>query len=102
HVSPANQVILTWCRRKDEDGVKHEVRYAFADIHRIGWAKATPAPGGIVAPPRRNRSANGIWASGMVYDSTGLPLSGQSMLYLAIKPENSVQFTQIAVPLHLK
>ena len=72
------------------------MRYAFRSIHQIGWQQATPAPGGLLSPPG-TRAANG-----MVYDSAALPLSGQALLYLAIKPENSDRFSQVAIPLTLK
>ena len=55
---------------------------------------ATPAPGGIVAPD------SGAY-NGMVYDTTALPLSGHSVVYIAIKPQNSNLFSQIAVRLDL-
>ena len=38
----------------------------------------------------------------MVYDSRALPLTGQPVLYLAIKPQNSDIFSQIAIPLTRK
>jgi RNA polymerase sigma factor (sigma-70 family) len=96
HVPQANRIIVTWNRHKDEDRVRHEVRFAFEPIHEIGWQKATPAPSGTIAPAG-TREANG-----MVYDSTALPLAGQTLVYLAIKPENSERFSQVAVPLTLK
>lgn len=96
YVPNANRVIVTWMRNKNENTVKHEVRYAFADIHANGWNSATPAPGGTVTPPG--------WQgyNGMFYDTTSLPLSGKSVLYLAIKPlANNPQglFAQVAIPL---
>jgi hypothetical protein len=38
----------------------------------------------------------------MVYDTTELPLSGQSVVYIAIKPQNATLFSQVVVPLTLK
>jgi RNA polymerase sigma-70 factor (ECF subfamily) len=96
HDPDKNRIIVTWSRRKDEDSVRHELRYAFRDIHALGWAAATPAPGGMVAA-----AGTGI-ASGMVYDTTELPLSGHTVLYVAIKPQHSDSFSQIAIPLTLK
>jgi hypothetical protein len=40
--------------------------------------------------------------NGMVYDTAELPLSGQTVVYVAIKPENAQVFSQIAIPLGLK
>ncbi|OAI50294.1 hypothetical protein AYO44_05770 [Planctomycetaceae bacterium SCGC AG-212-F19] len=96
HMPPTNRLILSWSRPKDEDDVKHEVRYAFADIHKIGWDKAEPAPRGLIAP-----SGSGAF-NGMVYDTMELPLAEQSVVYVAIKPQNAALFSQIAVPLTLK
>jgi RNA polymerase sigma factor (sigma-70 family) len=96
HDPTTNRVIVTWSRRKDETGIAHEVRYAFRDIHVLGWGPATPGPGGTVA------AAGSGSANGMVYDTTELPLSGHPVLYVAIKPQNSEKFSQIAIPLNLK
>ncbi|MBY0523282.1 MAG: RNA polymerase sigma factor [Gemmataceae bacterium] len=95
-VQANRRLIVTWNRAVEEDAVKHEVRYAFTSIHRFGWEKATPAPGGIVAPSGRHN------ASSMVYDTTELPLSRQSVVYIAIRPQNSRLFSQIEVPLNLR
>jgi hypothetical protein len=97
HERDSNRIIVTWNRRRDEDQVRHEVRYAFADIHGIGWSQAQPAPAGIVTPPGKGRGY-----SGMIYDTTALPLSKQAVVYIAIKPENSETFSQVAIPLNLK
>src|SRR5262249_35265912 len=90
---PRNEVIVTWNRAKDDNGIAHEVRYSFSDIHQSGWSAAPPARGGLITPPG--------WQgyNGMVYDTTALPLSGHTTLYVAIKPQNSSTFTQIAIPL---
>lgn len=93
YVLASRRLIVTWNRNKAEDSIAHEVRFAFRDIHRIGWSSATPAPGGTVAPP--GKGAN----QGMVYDSSALPLEGQECVYIAIRPANSERFTQIAIPL---
>jgi hypothetical protein len=95
YVAAANRVIVSWNRHKDQHTVNHEVRYAFSNIHAIGWNAATPAPNGVITPPGHGGYNN------MVYDSTSLPLSGRSVVYIAIKPQNSTAFSQIAVPLNL-
>jgi len=96
HLPAQNRLILTWSRRLAEDSVVHEVRYAFSDIHATGWKNATPAPRGLIAPPGQGS------ANGMVYDSQDLPLAGERLVYIAIKPQNAELFSQIAVPLTLK
>lgn len=95
YVASSNRVVVTWDRNKNEDTVNHDVRYSFQDIHQIGWNAATPAPGGIITPP----GSGGY--NGMVYDTTTLPLAGQTVVYIAIKPENSNLFTEVAVPLNV-
>jgi hypothetical protein len=92
-VAAENRLILTWARHKDENAVKHEVRYAFSNIHEIGWDKATRTPSGIITPP----GFQGY--NGMVYTTTALPLTGKPKVYLAIKPENSAVFSQIELSL---
>ncbi len=91
YVPEQNKFILTWSRPKDENTIKHEVRYSTKNIHEIGWAAATPAPNGIIEPPG--------WQgyNGMVYSTAALKLSGT--VYVAIKPENSNLFSQISFTL---
>jgi hypothetical protein len=93
YVPTTNQVRVGWMRRKDQSSVKHEVRYAFSDIFSSGWSNATPAPDGIITPP----SSGGY--NGMSWSTYSLNLSGQSLLYVAIKPQNSSLFRQIVIPL---
>jgi len=95
HVPSQGRIVATWNHRPDE-AVAHEVRYAFEDIHRLGWKRAPAAPGGTVRP---GQQAN---KDGMIYDTQALPLAGHSVLYLAIKPQNSDVFSQVAIPLDLK
>jgi hypothetical protein len=73
--------------------MRHEVRYAFDDIHRLGWNEAKPAPNGTITPP----GLGGY--NGMIYDTTDLPLTSWKVVYIAVKPENSTLFSQIAMPL---
>ncbi len=84
---------MTWRRPKDENNIPHEVRYAFEDIHQVGWNAARPAPKGIIKPPG--------WQgyNGMLYATRALPLEGHPVVYIAIKPQNSRRFSQISIPL---
>jgi hypothetical protein len=96
YVPSSNRVIVTWFRNKNENTVNHEVRYSFSDIHQGGWNSATAAPSGVRTPPG-DQGYNGMY-----YDSTALPLSGRSMVYIGIKPlSNNPQglFAQVAIPL---
>lgn len=95
-VPDTNELIVTWSRAKNEESIRHEVRYAFSDIHALGWEKATPAPKGVV------KSLGSGGYNGMLYRSTELPLAGKAVVYLAIKPENAKLFSQIGLPLSSK
>lgn len=87
-----SRIYLTWNHRKDTTET-HEVRYAFSDIHNMGWANANVAPGGTVS-----RDGSGGYNL-MHYSTTSINVSGQSTIYLAIKPSNSNVFSQISLPL---
>lgn len=90
-----NRLIVCW-RRQKNDVRRHEVRYAFQSVHKLSWDAAAPAPKGIITPP----GAGGY--NGMLYDTTELPLVGQKMIYIAMKPEGSAQFSEVAVPLNAR
>ncbi|MDB5047947.1 MAG: hypothetical protein JWO30_1018 [Fibrobacteres bacterium] len=89
YVAAEDKIVMTWSRDKDENTVKQEIRYSTKNIHEIGWAAATPAPNGIITPPG--------WQgyNGMVYTVTGLKPTGT--IYIAIKPQNSELFSQVAL-----
>jgi hypothetical protein len=70
------------------------VRYAFSDIYTLGYANATPAPGGTGLMPLGTGGFNN-----MVWSTTQINVSGQSNIYIAIKPQNSSAFHQIVHPL---
>lgn len=91
YISAADRLIVTWNRAKSEDSVRHILRYSFQNIHQIGWKSATPCPRGAIVPTDKG--------FGMVYNTSSLPLKQKSVVYIAIKPENSRLFTQIEVPL---
>ncbi len=92
YVPGSNRVQVGWARRKNQDTLAYEVRYAFEDIHALGWDNATPAPGGSI-------SGNGNGAYNLMeYSTTGISVSGKSMVYVAIKPKDSSLFRQIALP----
>jgi hypothetical protein len=93
YVPGSNEVRVGWARRKDQPNVSHEVRYAFTDIFALGWAGATAAPNGTVSP-----QGDGGYNT-MFWSTTSLNLAGRSTLYVAIKPQNSSLFSQIAIPL---
>jgi hypothetical protein len=92
YVPSSNKISVGWQRRKDEMGA-HEVRYSFSDVFSVGWNAATPAPGGTVSP-----LGDGGY-NGMAWSTTGISTSGRNVIYVAIKPQNSSSFRQIAIPL---
>lgn len=99
HDPTSNRLVVTWNGHKRET-VRHELRYAFQDIHEIGWSKATPAPGGILVSSEDDSS--------LIYETTAIPLAGQDTVYLAIRvldstkfPELTNLFSQITLPLNL-
>ena len=91
---PSNLLRVGWSRRKDQESIAHEVRYAFSDIHSLGWNAATPAPGGVVVPP----SGSGPYQT-LEYSTSSINLSGRSAIFFAIKPQGASRFRQIAIPL---
>jgi hypothetical protein len=94
YVKKSNQIIVGWMRDKNQNAIKHQVRYAFHDIYDIGWDLALKAPAGIITP-------NG-WGghNGMNYRTNKILMQNHKMLFLAIKPENSDKFSQIEIPLN--
>jgi PKD repeat protein len=94
YTAASNQLIVTWNRDKADVNVSDEVRYSFTDIHQTGWAAATAAPNGLVTPTAGSGPYNT-----MIYNTSALPLVGHSVVYIAIKPQNSDLFTEIEVPL---
>lgn len=93
YIPRTNELAIGWGRAKNEDSVKHEVRYSFSDIYATGWNAATVPPNGTITP-----TGNGGYNT-MSWSSTSLPLSGKSKVFVAIKPQNSSLFRQIEVPI---
>ncbi len=93
YVPATNEIMVGWQRHKDENDVNHEVRYAFEDIHQIGWEAAILAPDGVVAPLG--------WQgyNGMEWVTQAIDVSGTSQIYIAIKPQNATTFRQITIPI---
>ena len=94
YVPGSNQVIVNWERQIPADSTNWEVRYAYSDIHSLGWNNAIAAPNGTVTPP-----GNGDYVE-MHYASTAIPTAGQTVLYVAVKSQTEpAKFNQIAIPL---
>jgi hypothetical protein len=87
YVRATNTIRLGWMRNKDENNVQHDVRWATEDIHMTGWDAATPL--GTVTPPGW-QGYNGMALNQQIALPAGT-------VYLAIKPQNSAIFSQIAL-----
>lgn len=87
-----NKLAVGWNRDKNENDVKHEVKYSFTDIHSTGWDAATSAPNGVITPPGWQGYNRMRWTT------TSIDLSGKVSIYIAIKPQNSSLFRQIKIP----
>ena len=92
YVPATNKVDVGWLRDKNENDVKHEVRYSFYDIHHHGWNSATPAPKGIVD------TLGWQGYNAMAYETNMIDIQGHKKLYIGIKPQNSIRFRQIVLP----
>jgi hypothetical protein len=93
YVASSNTVVMGWNRRKDEQAVAHEVRYAFSDIYALGYGNASVAPNSPV-----KGGPDGVYNQ-MKYSTTAINVAGHTTLYMAIKPQNSNLFRQIVIPL---
>jgi len=92
YIPKTNELRLGWTRRKDQESSPNfEVRYAFSDIHASGFTSATLA---ATVPPN---CCNGDNMTS--YSTTGISVSGQSVIYMAIRPVGATLFRQIAIPL---
>ena len=94
YVPSTNTVKVGWLRNKNEDSIKHDVKYSFSDIHQIGWNAATPAPSGTDITPPGSAGYNGMY-----YTTAAINVAGHSTLYIGIKPQNTALFKQIAIPI---
>lgn len=92
YIPESNEIFVGWGHPKDDDKTKYEVRYSFEDIHQAGWAHATPAPGGLLSPVSTAYN-------GMEYSTKAIKVAGHDRIMIAIKPQNSAGFRQIAIPL---
>ena len=95
YIPAKNEIFVGWNHPKDDDKTKHEVRYSFDDIHKIGWDRALPAPDGIVKPV-------GTAYNGMEYSTTKIAVAGHDHVTIAIKPQGSTLFRQIVIPVKSK
>jgi hypothetical protein len=93
YVPTSNKLLVGWMRNKNEESVKHDIRYAFQDLFQLGWNNATAAPNGTVS------ALNSGGYNGMEYSTTSINVAGRSSIYIGIKPQNSSSFRQIVIPI---
>ena len=93
--SANNTIQLGWNRHKDENSLAHDVKYSFSNIHVLGFANATAAPSGTVSP------AGYQGYNGMNYSTTGIDVTGQTSIFIAIRPVGATLFKQIELRLDL-
>jgi len=92
--SDTSQLSVSWSRDKDETG-NHFLRYAFSDIHSLGWSNATVCPSGTVSPP-----GSGGYNT-MLYQTTSITMGSNTSIFIAIQYTGQSLFKQIEIPLDL-
>jgi hypothetical protein len=89
-------LFVAWNKDTTDNTGTHDVRYAWTDIHTLGWANATNAPGTY----QISASANGDYTQmGYVSPST-ITTTGHSWIYVAIhrSGDSTSTFRQIVLP----
>jgi hypothetical protein len=94
YVPESNKLIVTWERNKNENDIDHELRYAFSDIHTLGWGNST-STGEAFDTGGYNGYNTVHW------ESSGIDTAGHSSIFVAVKPVNSTLFKQIEIPLEV-
>jgi hypothetical protein len=93
HNTANNELTLGWNTKKELDDTSFEIRYAFEDIHSIGFETAI-----LLDEVGRDRSSG---YNLTLYKNSDVDLTGQAAIYLAVKPTNSTKFKQIKLELGL-
>lgn len=94
YIPNENRLLVGWMRDKRNNEAMHEVRYAFSDIHVLGWEKAMPAPDGAFLPVKGHNGYNGVR-----YESTQINMDKHEYVFVAIKPQGSEKYRQIVIRL---
>jgi hypothetical protein len=90
YIPSTNTISFGYRRNKNLTGETHQIRYAFQNIHEIGWNNAT------VADNIYAGDSNGY--NGVDWATNAINVAGQSILYLGVKSPSSSLFRQIAIP----
>ena len=93
--STLNDITLGWNRHKDDGAINHEVRYAFSNIHILGFDNASVPSSNVVSA----LGAGGY--NQMAYSTTTIDVTGQQFIYMAIRPIGAILFKQVKLRLDL-
>ena len=93
YIPSTKKLMLTWGRNKNENKIEHCVKYAFSDIHTLGWDKAKDAPSGCIKPPGYQGYNK------MHYETTQINIGQNKRIFFAIRPKGSKLFSQIDLPI---
>jgi hypothetical protein len=93
YVPGSNRLFVSWQRRKGmpADATNYETKYAFSNIHALGWNNATTPPGGGSIPP------NGY--AGMSYDNSTIRMGSNRSIFFGVRPVGQTTFAEIEIPL---
>lgn len=93
HDSANSQVIVAWKRDKDDNDVFNQVRYAYSNIHSLGWTNANCID--YIDPPS-TAGYNGVKFIG---DLSSMGYVAQDEIFIGIKSDSSTLFRQISIDL---
>ena len=83
---------LNWSRIRNRiTTTSCEIRYAYSDIHTLGWANAISPPDNVALPPTTNDYHEMIWRSDQIN------AAGNDNIYFAIKHDLDPSFRQIVI-----
>jgi len=92
--SETDELSVCWSKDKDETG-DHYLRYAFSDIHALGWSNATVCPNGTVSP----QGSGGYNIN--LYQTTSINMGSNDSIFIAIQYDGQSLFKQIEIPLNI-
>lgn len=84
-----NNLYVAWRGNQfNSDSTTHESVYSFSDIHTNGWGSAISLG---THPDAAHRD--------MRVDTTSIDMTGQDVIYVAVRPVGETKFKQISIPL---
>ena len=93
--SSTNEIDIGWQNRKDAstNNLTHDVRYAFSSIHDLGWDNAS------VAGTAVGGTVDKVYGH-MRFQTTSIDVSGQTSIFMAIKPTDETLFHEVEIPMN--